>query len=191
MIGEKSSPKAALPKSPLVGKIVDLLLKGVSTAKDLEALESLLMKYDPELEWRHIDDKVHNEGPIRINTDPVKVLAEVISNGFDAIIERALDEEQGPVNVSSPAEAAKLIGMGKNVLQSSNDLSGWFKKNMLKVTYLDSGIKASPTISVMDSGTGVHFDDFDVFPFVFVPPPPSSTSKVSAVFLATGLITNP
>ncbi|WP_418281218.1 hypothetical protein [Halorubrum sp. DTA98] len=83
--------------------LLDELLS-VTTAAEVEEL------LDREsLAWQPLGDQENNVGIVRSGSSPSQALAERMTNGIDAVIERAVTEGTIPSDLTSPREAVRAL----------------------------------------------------------------------------------
>ena len=129
----------------------------VATIEEIEALIALY----PEAMWRPLGNREKNYPAVNVGSDPGDALVERITNGQDALIERAM-ARAGFDAFGSPRQAVEtLFGIPGGRLSNVKDTGRRDKlARDLSVTCRDSGDKKRPTIVVEDHGIGQHPEDF-------------------------------
>lgn len=117
---------------------------------------------DSDLGWRKLGGK-ENVGIVRSGSSPAQALTERFTNGIDAVIERAVQEEVFEETPSNPREAVTdLFGLseaGYNAMSKT-----WVRdvaKNNLRVVIQESGRQTHPVIEVHDTGIGQRPSAFE------------------------------
>lgn len=126
------------------------------TVRPMKPLEGL------GLCWFPVGDREANIANINLSTNPGRSITERLTNAMDAVLELGYEKEQR--GESSPQAAAEkwfnrpLSGPDAGLYTvdySKTGLSRYFALLML-----DSGIEMSPTIEVVDLGTGIRAEKF-------------------------------
>lgn len=110
--------------------------------------------------WRPVGDRRNNSGTIQAAGDPARSLMERVTNGIDAVIERAHIEHHGKPECSTPREAAQTWfgvptpGLHKLTASQRRKLA----QSTLWMTLSPGDGKAKRTVAVADKGTGLSPD---------------------------------
>jgi hypothetical protein len=137
------------------------LLARLLTADKLEevreALDDFVQLKSSWIAWRPVGDRKNNSGTIQAAGDPARSLMERVTNGIDAVIERAHQEHHGKPDCRTPREAAQawfgvpLSGLHKLTEGGRRKLA----QNAVTVTLSPGDGRAKRTVSVSDKGTGL------------------------------------
>lgn len=128
----------------------------VSTREDLDAILAMATDHS----WLPLGGVPNNAGIVRIGADPGDALIERVTNGIDALVERAV-ATTGAVGLDSPRRAAEaLFGLPHGRLADVPTSRREELAQNLRVTLRDSGEGKLPTVVVEDRGIGQHPDDF-------------------------------
>lgn len=115
-----------------------------------------------DLKWRKLGGK-ENVGIVRSGSSPSQALAERFTNGIDAVIERAVHENEFEETPSNPREAVtELFGLSKAGYNAMS--KEWVRevaKNNLRVVIQESGYPTRPVIEVHDAGIGQRPSRFE------------------------------
>ena len=140
------------------------LLTALLTADKLEEVRALLDEYATSqagwTTWRPVGDRRNNSGTIQAAGDPARSLMERVTNGIDAVIERAHFEHHGNPECSTPREAAETWfgvpspGLHKLTAPQRRKLA----QNTVWLTLSPGDGKAKRTVTVADKGTGLTPD---------------------------------
>jgi len=107
--------------------------------------------------WRPVGDRKNNSGTIQAAGDPARSLMERVTNGIDAVIERAHQEHHGKPDCRTPREAVQAwFGVPTSGLHKLSE--GGRRKlaqGAVTVTLSHGDGKAKRTVSVADKGTGL------------------------------------
>lgn len=136
------------------------LLNNLKTATKKTEVEDLIE--DLDLKWKPLGGR-ENVGTVRSGSSPTQALVERITNGIDAILDRAVHENELEKKPSSPREAVtKLFGLSEG---GYNDMDqSWVRdtaQTNLRVNMQESGVKELPTIEIQDRGIGQKPPDFE------------------------------
>lgn len=137
------------------------LLSGLLKVDKLEEVRALLDEYATTqagwITWRPVGDRRNNSGTIQAAGDPARSLMERVTNGIDAVIERAHIEHHGKPECSTPREAAQTWfgvpapGLHKLTASQRRKLA----QATLRMTLSPGDGKAKRTVTVADKGTGL------------------------------------
>jgi len=140
------------------------LLSALLAADKLEEVRALLDEYATSqagwITWRPVGDRRNNSGTIQAAGDPARSLMERVTNGIDAVIERACIEHHGNPECSAPREAAETWfgvptpGLHKLTASQRRKLA----QSTLWLTLSDGDGKAKRTVTIADKGTGLSPD---------------------------------
>lgn len=135
-------------------------LQALTTATTGGDVEDLLE--NEELVWKPLGDRENNVGTVRSGSDPGQALAERITNGIDAVIERGVHENHIGNEPESPREAVEdLFGLSKGGFNAmSNEWVRETAENNLRVSMAEGADKNTPTIEVRDEGIGQRPENF-------------------------------
>jgi hypothetical protein len=102
-MGTDKSDTNPIQTGQITSDLLDELLR-VTSATDVEQL------LDQEsLAWHPLGDQENNVGIVRSGSSPSQALAERMTNGIDAVIERAVTEGTIPSDLTSPREAVRTL----------------------------------------------------------------------------------
>jgi hypothetical protein len=140
------------------------LLSALLAADTLDDVRGLLDEYATSqaawITWRPVGDRRNNSGTIQAAGDPARSLMERVTNGIDAVIERAHFEHHGTPECSTPREAAETWfgvpapGLHKLTASQRRKLA----QNTLWLTLSPGDGRAKRTVTVADKGTGLSPD---------------------------------
>lgn len=126
-------------------------LRSMNTAADVEDFIET-----EKLEWRALGGRDNNVGIVRSGSDPAQALTERVTNGIDAILDRAIIEQNPDSLPKSPREAVIECFGGSEIGLNERDQT-WVRdvaKNNLRVRIKEGRNKNRPVIEVHDSGVG-------------------------------------
>jgi len=139
-------------------------LSELLAADKLEEVRALLDEYVTSqakwITWRPVGDRRNNSGTIQAAGDPARSLMERVTNGIDAVIERAHLEHHGMPECSAPREAAETWfgvpapGLHKLTASQRRKLA----QRTLWLTLSEGDGKAKRTVTIADKGTGLSPD---------------------------------
>lgn len=150
------------------------MLKQLMSLKTEKDVETFINEYGKDWKWRPIGKK-ENAGIIDMGSEPSDALAERVTNGMDALIERKYFELGEPKDTpKSPRESAEkwFNIISGDLTNLTDDQRRNLAKNLI-ITLLESGedeyknpkqwqdAKYTPTIEINDKGIGQHPDDFE------------------------------
>ncbi len=128
----------------------------LETTDDIEQI----IAAHPEAQWRPLGDRENNFSTVHITADPGDALVERVTNGIDALIERAV-ALQGMTGLATPREASEhLFNIPAGRLANLDTTRRKELAQHLRVTARGSGEARRPTIVVEDHGIGQHPSDF-------------------------------
>ncbi len=137
------------------------LLASLLAADTLAEVRALLDEFATSqagwIAWRPVGDRRNNSGTIQAAGDPARSLMERVTNGIDAVIERAHLEHHGIPECSSPREAAETwfgvpaAGLHKLTASQRRKLA----QGTLWLTLSPGDGKAKRTVTIADKGTGL------------------------------------
>lgn len=134
--------------------------QALTTTTESKEVEEFLE--DENLDWKPLGGRENNVGTVRSGSDPGQALAERITNGIDAVIERGIHESTFGDEPESPREAIEeMFGLSKGGFNAMS--AQWVRdtaKQNLRVTMSEGAGKNSPTIEVRDEGIGQRPEDF-------------------------------
>lgn len=140
------------------------LLAALLASDKLDEVRALLDEYATSqtgwITWRPVGDRRNNSGTIQAAGDPARSLMERVTNGIDAVIERAHIEHHGKPECSTPRDAAQTWfgvpapGLHKLTASQRRKLA----QSTLWMTLSPGDGKAKRTVSVADKGTGLSPD---------------------------------
>ena len=110
------------------------------------------------LEWRLFGDTLSNQSSIGLGTKPGRSITERITNGFDAILEKRAQPQQGILPQSPSAAAERWFG--RPVTGPDTGLFSWKYSveqydRLISMVLLPSDKPDTATIDVMDRGCGI------------------------------------
>lgn len=116
---------------------------------------------DLTLEWRPLGDR-ENVGIVRSGSSPAQALTERITNGIDAVIERAVIEQDPDPTPESPRDAVVQCFGGSKIGFNEQDQQwvGDLARNNLSVRLNEGTGKDTPVIEIEDEGVGQPPEDF-------------------------------
>jgi len=149
------------------------LVKELLNLRTVKQVEAFIAKYGQTWKWEPIGDR-ENAGTIEMGSEPGDALAERITNGIDAILERKYFELGKPKNhPRSPKEAVSTwFGVPDGDLTKLNENERRKLAEKLTITLQESGndpandkkqweqVKHSPTVTIQDRGIGQPPDRF-------------------------------
>lgn len=137
------------------------LLAALLSADKLEEVRGLIDEYAASqagwLTWRPVGDRRNNSGTIQAAGDPARSLMERVTNGIDAVIERAHIEHHGKPECGTPRDAAQTwfgvpaSGLHKFTAPQRRKLA----QSTLWLTMSPGDGRAKRTVTVADKGTGL------------------------------------
>lgn len=138
----------------------ELLSKLLSSDK-LEDVRELLDEYvqlkSGWIAWRPVGDRKNNSGTIQAAGDPARSLLERVTNGIDAVIERAHQEHHGKPDCRTPREAAEAwFGVPPAGLHKLSDAARRKLAQGSVTVFLTHGDgRAKRTVAIADKGVGL------------------------------------
>ena len=116
---------------------------------------------DLSLEWRPLGGR-ENVGIVRSGSSPAQALTERITNGIDAVIERAVIEQDPDPTPVSPRDAVVQCFGGSEIGFNEQDQQwvGDLARNNLRVKMREGTSKDTPVIEIEDKGIGQSPGDF-------------------------------
>lgn len=126
-------------------------LKSMNTAADVEEFIQT-----EDLNWKPLDGNDANVGIVRSGSNPAQALAERLTNGVDAIIERAVVQQEVDPEPDSPRDAV-INCFGGSKLGFNDQEKSWVRElaeNNLNVRMREGRDKNHPVIEVEDEGVG-------------------------------------
>jgi hypothetical protein len=142
-------------------RLSDKLSEQVFGITDAEQVTELLADLGRELpvSWRPVGGIPNNVHTVEVSSDPALALMERPINGIDALLDlRARERSETAPTPHIAAE--RWYGVPSGGLTILNDDDRRELADLLRVTMLDSGVAARPTVTIQDQGTGQHPDDF-------------------------------
>lgn len=140
------------------------LLAELLASDKLDEVRALLDEYATSqagwVTWRPVGDRRNNSGTIQAAGDPARSLMERVTNGIDAVIERAHVDHHGNPECSTPREAAQTwfgvpaAGLHKLTPSQRRKLA----QNSVWVILSPGDGRAKRTVAVADKGTGLSPD---------------------------------
>ena len=114
------------------------------------------------LAWHPFGNNESNNSSINLATKPGRSLTERITNAMDAILE---DRARDKVALPQSARDAAQQWFGRPITSSDNGLFNWDYAaggydRRIAVVITPSGVKAAPTIDVIDEGIGISPEAF-------------------------------
>jgi len=107
--------------------------------------------------WRPVGDRANNSGTIQGAGDPARALIERVTNGIDAVIERAYVEHNGKPECNSPRAAAQawfgVPSAGLHKLKNSEVRR--LAQDSVTLTLFPGDGRAKRTVEVADTGLGL------------------------------------
>jgi hypothetical protein len=116
---------------------------------------------DLSLEWRPLGDR-ENVGIVRSGSSPAQALTERITNGIDAVIEKAVLEQDPDLTPESPRDAVVQCFGGSEIGFNHQDQQwvGELARNNLSLKMHEGTSKDTPVIEIKDEGIGQPPEDF-------------------------------
>lgn len=139
------------------GKLLSRLLESDKLDDVRQILDEYVQLKAAWIVWRPVGDRKNNSGTIQAAGDPARSLMERITNGIDAVIERAHNEHHGKPECRSPREAAqawfgvpaaglhKLSGVGRRKLA----------QGAVSLVLSPGDGRAKRTVMIADTGLGL------------------------------------
>jgi hypothetical protein len=137
------------------------LLAGLLATDKLDEVRDLLDDYVQAKEgwvvWRPVGDRKNNSGTIQAAGDPARALIERVTNGVDAVIERAHHEHHGKPDCRTPREAVQAwFGVPAQGLHKlSESARRKLAQGAVTVWLLPGDGKAKRAVSIADKGLGL------------------------------------
>ena len=130
-------------------------------AKTTVDVEKILHDMKDELDWELLGNNPSNYGIIAMGSDPYDGITERITNSIDAMIELHVEMNPELKQCHNPRMAMKEIhGFREGSLRWCDRRELGELASDIKVKFLESNEKQSPTIEVQDKGIGQHPSDF-------------------------------
>jgi len=132
-------------------------LQSLATAEEVESFID-----EQEFKWRPLGGRENNVGTVRSGSDPSQALAERITNGIDAVLERAIHNGSISGDPETPREAVEeLLDLSKEGFAAMSDTQiREIAEENIQVSMCEGGDKKRPTIEVEDAGIGQRPDQF-------------------------------
>lgn len=120
-------------------------------------LDEYVQPREASIVWRPVGDRKNNSGTIQAAGDPARSLIERVTNGIDAVLERAFQEHHGKPDCRSPREAAGAwFGVPQSGLHKLTSIARRkLAQSSVTVTLTPGDGKAKRTITVSDHGLGL------------------------------------
>ena len=139
------------------------LLVALLNADRLEQVRALLEEFSSErgVAWLPVGGRANNSGTIQAAGDPARALVERVTNGLDAVLDRAWHDHKGQPECKSPRDAAQawfgvpVGGLHKMSEAERRSLAG----QAVTVTLLEGDGRAKRTIDVADHGRGLTAEE--------------------------------
>lgn len=121
------------------------------------SLDDFVAAHETSIEWMPVGGRKNNSGTIQAAGDPARSLIERVTNGIDAVLERAFQEHNGKPDCRSPREAAGAwFGVPKSGLHKlSNQERRKLAQGSVSLTLSPGDGKAKRTVIVADHGLGL------------------------------------
>lgn len=137
-------------------ELLDALLK----TDKANTVRDLIAEFEESADgigWRKVGDRSNNEGTIQAAGDPARALVERITNGLDAVIDRAHGEHQGRPECRSPKEAASAwFGIPPKGLHGlSTAAARGVAQNAVTITLMEGDGRARRALEIADFGKGL------------------------------------
>jgi len=133
-------------------------LESMSTAADIgDFIESR------DLAWKPLGGRDNNVGIVRSGSDPAQALTERITNGIDAILERAVRESGTGLDSPDSPRTAVEEWFGLSEAGYGDMTKKWVRETAeanLKVIMSEGADKDHPVIEIYDSGIGQKPENF-------------------------------
>ena len=111
------------------------------------------------IRWLPLGGIENNVQPVEVASDPALALVERPTNSIDALLD--LKAKETGLSARNPHEAARewwgVPKAGLSAMQQSVRLE---LADHIRITMFESGTADRPTVTIQDSGTGQHPDDF-------------------------------
>ena len=140
------------------------LLKGLLDTDKVDDVRELIDRYvetqSKWVSWRPVGDRANNSGTIQVAGDPARALFERVTNGIDAVIDRAHQEHGGKPKCSTPKEAVQawfgvpVAGMHKLSDAGRRKLA----QESVRLILLPGDGRAKRAVEIADAGTGLTAD---------------------------------
>ncbi len=130
-------------------------------AKTPSEVAGIIRLLGDALDWVPLGGNPGNFGIVSMGSDPFDGITERITNSMDAMIELEVETNGGLLDCKSPREAIEKIHAFKkgNLRWAGQTEIGRLSSN-IKVSFMDGGSRARPTVEVRDRGIGQHPSDF-------------------------------
>jgi hypothetical protein len=142
-------------------RLNDKLSEQVFGVVDAEQVTEFLAHLGRELpvSWQPVGGIPNNVHTVEVSSDPALALMERPINGIDALLDLRARErsETAPTPHIAASRWYDVPSGGLTVLEDDDRRK---LADLLRVTMIDSGIAARPTVTIQDQGTGQHPDDF-------------------------------
>lgn len=139
------------------GILLKELLETDKTADVRALLDEFVSANQESCSWRPVGDRPNNSGTIQAAGDPMRALVERITNGIDAVIERAHHEHGGKPQCSNPRDAVQAwFGVPKAGLHKLSELERRkLAQDTVSVLLLEGDGKARRCVDISDKGLGL------------------------------------
>lgn len=140
------------------------LLAELLSSDKLEAVRDLLDEYvqlkAAWIVWRPVGDRKNNSGTIQAAGDPARSLLERVTNGIDAVIERAHQEHHGKPDCRTPREAAEAwFGVPPAGLHKLSDVARRkLAQGAVTVSLTAGDGRAKRAVTIADKGIGLSVE---------------------------------
>lgn len=123
-------------------------------------VEEFVTIHEAVITWKPVGGRTNNSGSIQVAGDPARALIERVTNGIDAVVQRAYNEHNGRPECRTPREAAAAWF---NVpIQGLHQLTPSARRQLalqsVTVRLLEGDGKAKRTVQVADKGVGLAPD---------------------------------
>lgn len=141
-----------------------ILLKELLDTDKTEIVRKLIDEFvasnQERISWRAVGDRPNNSGTIQAAGDPMRALIERVTNGIDAVIDRAYKEHGGKPVCTTPKEASQVwFGVPRDGLHKMSDSERRkLAQESVHVTLYPGDGQAKRTVDVSDFGTGLSPD---------------------------------
>jgi hypothetical protein len=153
----------------------------------VEEAENLLADIgrDSSVSWLPVGAIENNVHTVEVSSDPALALMERPINGIDALLDLRARELADTAPTPHLA-AERWFGVPPGGLTGLSEEKRRELADLLRVTLLDSGVPARPSITIQDQGTGQHPDDFPTTLLSLLASNKKEQSHVMGVYNAGG-----
>ncbi len=139
------------------GKLLSQLLAADKLEEVRQLIDEFVQLKAGWVVWRPVGDRKNNSGTIQAAGDPARSLIERVTNGIDAVIERAHQEHHGKPDCRTPREAVQAwFGVPAAGLHKLSDVARRkLAQNSVTLALTPGDGRAKRTVMVADKGLGL------------------------------------